>query len=589
VTEHAVWSHTSIAGRVADLAAVQPQALALSWSGGRLTYGELDRRAAALAARLTAAGVRPGLPVAILMRRSADLVVAALAVLRAGARYLPLHDTQPADRVRRIMQDSGAVVLLTDEFGPEDVRRLHAGRVMTTGAADGTGPAAAPPPPPRTADPVACVVYTSGSTGAPKGVEVTQSGVLDFAADPCWATGRHRRTLMVAPFAFSVHLYELWVPLLNGWGIALAPHGGLDTASLAALIREHEVTALHLAAGLFRVVAEEAPESLAGVREVLTGGDVVAPSAVRRIQAACPGIVVRATYGATETTLFTLTRVLADGQDPGPTVMTGQPMAAVVALVLDAERRPCAPGTPGELHLGGPRLALGYAGRPDFTEERFFSDPSLAGGMRLYRSGDRARRTADGGVELLGRMDRQVKIRGFRVEPAEVEAALLSNKDVSAAVVVPRPTPSGDTALLACVATGPGTEAASLEAALREVLPDYMVPGRIITVRELPLTPNGKIDRDALLASEPGPTGPRSPADEQRELLRSVFAGILGRQVGDDDDFFACGGQSLDAMRLVSRLRRQLRTDVDLEDLFDCPTVASLDDLISTRRSGAPK
>ncbi|MFH0241959.1 amino acid adenylation domain-containing protein [Streptomyces sp. HK10] len=572
----------SVHGNFAEQARRTPDAVAVSSGGHRLSYRELDERANRLAHRLGKLGVRTDTPVAVLMERSVDVVVAILAVLKAGGCYLPLHSAYPLRRMQLIMDHCAPPVLLTDEEThgrglPEgaEVVTVEGERGLAEYPADDPGVPVDP-------DQLAYVIHTSGSTGAPKGVAVTHREALGLALDSVWDGDRHRRVLMLAPYAFNVSTYELWVPLLHGGHIVVPPAGDLGVAVIRRLISEERITGVHLTAGLFRVLMEADPGCLTGVREVLTGGDVIAPSAVRRALEHNPDLVVRAMYGATEATLFSahLPMTAPLGFD-GP-VPVGRPMDGVRLHVLDAELRAVPAGDIGELHISGRGLARGYFGRPDLTAERFVPDPFGAPGERMYRTGDLVRLGHDGLLEYLGRADQQVKVRGFRVELAEVEAALARFPGIRHAAVVGVASAQEQRLVAYCVPARGDLDVAGLRAHLAELLPDYMVPAAFVAVPELPLTPNGKLDRRAL--PKPGPetgsTG-RAPRNERQETLCALFAEALEvPRVGIDDSFFDLGGQSLAAMRLLSRIRSVFGTDLTITQFFDAPTVLGLDALL---------
>ncbi|GAA2212384.1 hypothetical protein GCM10009850_078460 [Nonomuraea monospora] len=579
---------TSVHGHVAGQAARTPDAIAVRDGSATLTYRQLDERANRLAHRLRGLGVGPETPVAVLMERSAGLVVALLGILKAGGCYLPVHSAYPPDRQQWIIDSSGAPVLLADlakagaglPSAPrtlvldEPAERAEIDARPSTAPEDTTLP-----------DNLAYVIYTSGSTGRPKGVAVTHGDVLGLALDRCWDTGNHQRVLMIAPYAFNVSTYELWVPLLHGGRIVVAPPGELDLAGLKELVTREEITALHLTAGLFRVVAEEGPGWLAGVREVLTGGDVIVPSAVRQVHAACPDTVVRAMYGATEVTLFSTTAELRPGAAPDTCVPVGVAMQDVRLYILDDRLSPVPGDLEGELYIGGRGVARGYYDRADLTAERFVADPFAGGGGRMYRTGDLVRRNGDGQIEFIGRAGDQVKILGFRVELAEVEAAVASFPGLAHAAVVARELHEGEKRLVAYVVpAGEPPAVGTLRAHVKTVLPDYMVPAAFVLLDALPLTANGKVDRASLPDPEPDTaTAYRAPANPRQEVLCSVFADVFGvERIGVDDSIFDLDVQSLLAMRLVNRISTTLDVELTIGDLFDAPTVASLDEWLGS-------
>lgn len=570
---------SSLTERFAEQVARTPDAVAVSSGGLRLTYRELDERANRLANRLRALSPAPDEPVAVLMERSAEVVVTFLGILKAGAAYLPLHDSYPVERMQWILDQAGSPVLVTDEVMRS--RGLpRTGPVIVAGSAEVNTSPAADPGVAVHPDQLAYVIYTSGSTGHPKGVAVSHGDVLGLVSDSAWNGGGRDRVLMVAPHAFNVSTYEIWVTLLNGGQVVVAPPGDLEVGLLRELIRDERITAVHLTAGLFRVVAEEAPGCLAGVREVLTGGDVIAPTAVQRVLEACPDIVVRAMYGATETTVFASQAPITAPYEAGAMVPAGTPMDDMRLYILDDRLGQVPADVPGEVYIAGRGVARGYFRRPDLTAERFVADPFGEPGARMYRTGDLMRRTADGRLEFLGRENDQVKILGFRVELAEVEAVLARYPGTAHVAVVTREAPDGEKRLVAYVVPeSAGTDLAGLRAHAADALPEYMVPTAFIPLDALPLTPNGKLDRRAL--PEPdfsSDAAYRAPQNERQEKLCAIFADVLGvPRIGIDDSIFDLGGgQSLTAMRMVNRIRTALGVDMTIGVLFDSPTVASL-------------
>jgi len=582
----------SVQERFAQVVARAPDAIAVSSSAGSLTYAELDQRANRIARRLVGLGVRPEDPVMVLQERSIEMVASILGIVKAGALYLPLHSAYPPQRMQWIADSVGRPVLLADgvmrERGlPSVPTVVYVDSDAELRSLPGTDPGV------RTRlDDLVHVIHTSGSTGDPMGVAVTHRGVLGLALDSCWDGGAHERILMLAPYAFAVSSYELWVPLLRGGHLVLAPPSHLDVGVLRGLITEHQISAVHVTAGLFRVVADEAPDCFSGVREVLTGGDVISAKAVRQVLEACPDTVVRATYGSSEMSLFVTSSPMRAPYSMGPVVPIGRGLDNIVLHVLDEQLRPLPAGEVGDLYVGGPRVARGYYHRPAITAERFVADPFAGGGQRLFRTGDQVRTREDGLVEFIGRSGDQVKIRGFRVELAEIESVLARFRGLAHAVVVARDVEGGEKHLIAYVVPEGGTtegrtvDVDALRAHAKELLPEYMVPRAYVTIDALPLTPNGKVDRNSLpepplAASTETSAEYRAPRTPRQELLCSLFAEVLGvPRVGLDDSFFDLHGESLMAVRLVSAIQEHLGTDLLVSDVFDAPTVAELDLLV---------
>jgi amino acid adenylation domain-containing protein len=574
----------SLAAAFSAHAARSPDAAAVVWDAGQVTYAGLDAAADRLADRLISAGVRPESRVALLMGWSADLVAAMLAVLKAGGAYVPLDPGWPAARIERIMCDTApSVVLAHPAPGAGDDPRTIAiapGSLVKPGGRDAPADGGRPRPYARP-EQLAYLMYTSGSTGEPKGVAVTQRDVLSLAADHCWRGGSHERVLVHSPQAFDASTYEVWVPLLSSGQLIVAP-GELNPAALEGLIARHQITALWLTAGLFRVIAEESPASLRGAREIWTGGDVVPPAAVRQVLRHCQDTAVVNGYGPTETTTFVTRHVMrADGLHA--TVPIGRPLDNTRALVLDRFLSPVPPGVTGELYVAGAGLARGYWNRPASTAERFPACPFGVPGERMYRTGDLARWDRDGRLVFAGRADDQVKIRGFRVEPGELETILASHEAVGQAAVVPRDDGTGQRQLVAYLVPARGSDAGRLDVGqvreyLAERVPEHMVPAAFVELESLPLTAIGKVDRRALPAPDfAGQVSERGPRSAAEATLCSLFAEVLGlERVGVNDSFFDLGGDSLLAIRLIARVRAALSADLPIRVLFRSPTPAAL-------------
>ncbi|MCU1449929.1 MAG: hypothetical protein JWP02_2099, partial [Acidimicrobiales bacterium] len=495
-TDHEVPAGT-LSSLFAEQVARTPDATAVVADGVALSYEELDDRTNRLAHQLVRLGVGMDQPVGLLMERSADLVVAELATVKAGGAYVPLDTHAPQERMRLLLAEAGASVLLTDRAWEIVARAVHSGPVVVDADASLRDEPAGQPQVVAHPDNLAYVMHTSGSTGRPKGVAVRHRDVVALAFDRCFRGGGHERVLLHSPLAFDASTYELWVPLLNGGRVVVVPPGDLDVDVLRRLIGEHGVTGLWLTSGLFRLVAQDAPSCLAGVREVWTGGDVVPAAAVRRVMHACPGLVVVDGYGPTETTTFATHHSMRTVESVPDLVPIGRPQDNMQVYVLDAALRPVPVGVPGELYIAGAGLARGYLNRPGLTAERFVANPFGAPGSRMYRTGDVVRWTAGAELQFTRRADDQVKIRGFRIELGEVESALRRHPDVAEAVVVACEDEPGHKRLVAYLVAAPGSAgltAAGLRARLGETLPDYMVPSAFVTLEDLPLSRNGMLD-----------------------------------------------------------------------------------------------
>ncbi|OWA08458.1 non-ribosomal peptide synthetase [Streptomyces sp. CS227] len=571
-------ARTPVDGSVVEVfarrAAATPDAVAITAGGSSLTYRALDRRTDRLARALAERGVTAESRVGLLLERSADVVVAMLAVLKAGGAYVPLHTGHPEERLRDILGRSGTTLVLTDRDQPSlagvatfDPRHLPA--EPDTGT---------PLPAPARGGSLAYVMFTSGSTGVPKGVGVTHADIVALAADHRFAGHAHERVLFHSPHSFDAATYEVWVPLLNGRTLTVAT-GDLTTATIREAVTEG-VTALWITAALFGVLVEEDPECFAGLQEIWTGGDAVPHHAAHTLLAHHPGLTLVNGYGPTETTTFAVSGPLtAEDVASGPAPL-GTPMDNMYTYILDGALRPVPVGVPGELYLGGSGVARGYHDQPRLTAERFIPDPHHPGG-RLYRTGDLARWRADGRIDFLGRTDTQVKIRGYRIETAEIETALLTHPDLTHAAVLARTDGPGTKYLAAYLVTRAGRplDPEALRRHLAASLPEYMVPAAFTAVDAIPLTVNGKVDRRALPAPEFAPAGTAytEPRTATERALCAIWAEVLGAdRVGVDDDFFGLGGDSISSLKVTSRARTALGTHLSPRVLFDHPTVARL-------------
>ncbi|HEX8275250.1 MAG TPA: amino acid adenylation domain-containing protein [Longimicrobiaceae bacterium] len=596
----------------AEQALRAPDAPALSFAGDTTSYAELDRRSAALARELVARGVGPDARVGLLAERSAGMIVAMLAVLRAGGAYVPLDPEYPAARLSWMLEDAGARVLVAQAalldrvpaFGGEIVvcDTPHPPAPSPTrgeGEHDGAEDAAAVAgcslfPIPCSLS-LACVLYTSGSTGTPKGVAVQHRGIVRLVRGADFAQlGPGDRVAQVANPVFDAATWEIWGALLNGGCVVGIDRGtALEPRALAAALRREGVTGAFLTATLFNAVVREVPDALATVKHLLVGGEALDPPSLRAALAGGPPRRLVNGYGPTENTTFSTWHPVAAVEADAWTVPIGRPVAGSTAYVLDPEGEPAPTGWPGELCVGGAGVARGYLGRPGPTAERFVPDPFAAEpGARLYRTGDRARWSARGEtLEFLGRIDQQAKVRGFRVEPGEVEAALAAHPAVREAAVVVRGEGADRRLVGYATLDGGGTAtAAELRAWLAARLPEYMVPGAVVPLREMPLTPGGKLDRRALPEPEAGAgaehVAPRTPAEE---ILAGIWASVLGvERVGAGDGFFELGGHSLLATVAMGRVRQAFGVELPLLALFEAPTPAAMAERVADAlRAGA--
>lgn len=580
----------TVHGLFRERAQQHPERVALCWDGGTLRYGELDRRSDALAQRLRALGANTDKPIALCLPRSPQAVVAALAILKAGGAYLPLDPDYPAARLRHIVQDAAAAILITDAAHASAMHGIAPQMLsidaLDEGSRDDAPASADALRETTTAGGLAYVMYTSGSTGQPKGVQIEHRSIVRLVGDVDYVRlDADTCFLHAAPLGFDASTLEIWGPLLNGGRCAILTAPVPDARALREAIDGLGATTAWLTAALFNAVIDEAPQALRGLRQLFTGGEALSPGHVRRALQALPDTSLHNGYGPTECTTFATTYAIPrDLAEDVANIPIGRPIADTHVHVLDAQQRPVADGDTGELYIGGRGLARGYLGRPDLDAERFIADPLVAG-ARLYRTGDLVRWRDEQGcddtvLEFVGRVDDQLKIRGFRIEPGEIEAVLSRHPGVRACAVVAKPAPGGGKRLIAYVVAD-AWDAAQARAALAHELPDYMVPAALVRLDALPITANGKLDRAAL----PTPTGARpdlqhpyrAPRGERETALCAAFADVLELdRVGTRDAFFELGGDSLSALRLLQTLRTRGIGDLRPVQLFEAPTPAGL-------------
>ncbi|MEU9953225.1 amino acid adenylation domain-containing protein, partial [Streptomyces sp. NPDC047939] len=498
-----------------------------------------------------------------------------LAVLKAGAAYLPLDPEYPAERITYMLRDAAPVCVITDRADRLTDDATTA-RVVLDGL-DVSGYPWCDPSRPLTPAHPAYVIYTSGSTGRPKGVVVSHGAIdnrLRWMQDAYGLTTQDR-VLQKTPSSFDVSVWEFFWPLREGAALVVAEPGGhKDPAYLARLINEQAVTTCHFVPSMLQVFLTEAdPGACAGLRRVFCSGEALPRETAHAFGRALPRVGLHNLYGPTEAAVDVSFHACAP-HDSGP-VPIGQPVWNTRLYVLDAALRPCPPGVPGELYLAGRQLADGYLNRPDLTAGRFVADPFAGPARRMYRTGDLARWTEQGEVEYLGRTDHQVKLRGQRIELGEIEAALAARPQVDGACALVREDRPGDQRLVGYV-TG-GADPADVRAALARELPEHMVPSAVVALDAFPLNPNGKLDRRALPAPVFTGGGGVRVMSAREEALALLFAEVLGASaVGPDDAFFDLGGTSLLAVRLVARVREEFGAELTIGSLFEASTPAAL-------------
>jgi amino acid adenylation domain-containing protein len=569
----------------AEQARLQPDAVALVYGALQWSYGELDRAATRLASTLRTLGIGPEVMVGTCFERSPEQVMVILAILKAGGCYVPIEPHYPEDRLTYMFENSAMSLLLAERIFEARLSLLPIS-VRYLDTLWGNDEASEPLVLPNLTHPdnLAHVLYTSGSTGQPKGVSVTHRNVARLVKKNIYARlDRDEVLVQYNPIAFDASTLEMWCSLLSGARLVIAPPGVLSLGELADLFQRYGVTTAWITAGLFHQMVDHHVDALLSLRQVMAGGDVLSVAHVKKLLARADGCTLINGYGPTENTVFTCCYPMKSPEDVGATVSIGRVIANTQIHVLDEEMQPVPVGVYGELYVGGDGLSRGYLRHPVLTAERYLPHPfSAVPGERLYRTGDIVRFVADGTLEFLGRADFQVKVRGFRIELGEIEAALQEHVDVRDAVAVVCEGPSGDKRVVAYILMGAEKrlEESEMRRWLRARLPEYLVPNRLVVLEQFPLSPNGKVDRQALpppddeQRQEQIPQAARTPAEE---ILQNIWCQTLNvRQIGIHDNFFERGGHSLLAMSIIARIRLQLGSDISLRTFLEHPTIAHL-------------
>jgi tyrocidine synthetase-3 len=570
-------------------AAQIPDRIALVWAGNQLTYGELNRKANCVARALLNRGVKPNDIVALMVTQSLEMVIGILGIFKAGGTYLPLNPDYPEKRIRYMLQDSKAGILLTQKrFG--EGRDLEIGTIDLEDDALYEADALNPAGIYRRSSDTAYVVYTSGTTGLPKGVLLKQQGLVNYAS---WFAGQagltaDDRTMLLSSYCFDLGYTSIFPSLLSGCQLHLAPAEVYsDPELLLNYIEDFEITYLKLTPSLLNVIVNSyyftVFERDLSLRLVVLGGEAINPGDVAKLHRKYPAIRVMNHYGPTETTIGASTHMIDFTQFETfrKVPVIGKPIANTRIFILDSQLNPVPIGVPGEIHIAGAGLAKGYLNRPQLDAEKFVA--AVLGGTpeRLYRTGDRGRFDRDGNIEFLGRMDNQVKIKGFRVELGEIEAQLLQLSGVKEAAVAVKEDESGYKSLCAYLITERELNATTLIAELSPSLPAYMIPAHFIKLEQMPLTANGKLNRKALPdpvegLTDPDYTAPSSPVEAKLASIITDVLTVKPEQVGVTYNLFNLGLDSIKSLRVISAVSKRMGTNISLSALYQNPTIRSL-------------
>jgi aspartate racemase len=578
----------TIAQLFEEVAGLYPDRVAVACGSRQLSYSELNNRANELAARLRSLGVARETMVGCCIERSPEMIVAFLGILKAGGAYVPLESSYPQDRLDYMLGETATPVILCQRlpagtFAGRNVVVLCLDEMATHG--DGS-PQGVDTGPMGAATDLAYVMYTSGSTGQPKGVMVENRAVVRLV--------RNTNFCKFGPVSFDASTLEIWGPLLNGGKLVVMPPQMASLEDLGRAIGEYRITTLWLTSGLFNLMVEQRLEDLRPIRQLLAGGDVLSSRHVRKVIESLPDCTVINGYGPTENTTFTCCHVMRKGDPVPESVPIGRPVSNTRVYILDENLRPVGGHTSGELYAGGDGLARGYLKDPAKTAEKFVRDPfSDKLGARMYRTGDLARWRDDGVVEFLGRIDNQVKIHGYRIEPGEIEIALRTHRFINQACVAPHTADDGSKRLVCYFTTADSRELSGkeLKQFLSGKVPAHMVPAVFVRVERLPLSPNGKVDRTALPPPVLGGDEPigGGTATQFELQIADVWKRVLRvERAGLDDNFFDLGGDSLLLLAVHANLQKALQLEIPITDLFEFATVRTLAAHLSKAELAAP-
>ncbi|MFN6441938.1 MAG: amino acid adenylation domain-containing protein, partial [Nostoc sp. DedSLP01] len=564
-----------------------PDAVAVVYENQHLTYRELNSRANQLAHYLKSLGVKADALVGIGVERSLEMIVGLLGILKAGGAYVPLNPEYPQERLTFMLEDTQLSVVLTQE---KLVNKLGNGKASVI-CLDSNWDIISQhtqqnPTTSVTADNLAYVMYTSGSTGQPKGVSIVHRSVVRLVKETNYISISPQDVIAQASnHAFDAATFEIWGALLNGARlVGVSKDLALSPKDFAVFMRSQSISVLFLTTALFNQIAQEVPSAFNSLGYLLFGGEAVDPKWVKEVlNNGAPQRLLHV-YGPTENTTFSSWYLVQDVPEGATTIPIGQPISNTQIYLLDSQLQPVGIGVPGELYIGGDGLAREYLNRTELTQEKFIPNPF--NNSKLYKTGDKARYLSDGNIEYLGRIDDQVKIRGLRIELGEIEAVLSQHSDVQISCVIVREDTPGDKRLVAYIVTHQNCQPmmGEIRQFLKAKLPDYMIPSAIVILESFPLTPNRKVDRRAL----PKPdldtallekyVAPRTPVEEMLALLWAQVLKV--EQVGIYDNFFELGGHSLLATQLVSRIRTSFKVELPLRELFAASTITELTPLI---------
>jgi amino acid adenylation domain-containing protein len=589
-TAKAYPSTATVAHLFTAQALLTPDATAVVFNDSSLSYRQLDQKSNQLAHYLLHHGIGPGSLVPVCMERSPEMITGIIAILKAGAAYVPIDISYPTERIRFILEDTSARIVLTDRLIqdlPEDIVAVNLLQEATMLTQLPTEQVAHQ----GNSHELCYVIYTSGTTGRPKGVLVEHGNVVSLIRGGLDTLDFKQNNILLSTgsVSFDATTFEYWSMLLTGGALVLCPPEDiLKPTALKRIIRQHSVKIMWLTAGLLNQLTDNDPDLFEGLKVVVAGGEKLSPGHIGILKKRFSHLRLFNGYGPTENTTFSLTYEIKELK--GPSIPIGKPLGNRTAYILEEAGIPCAIGIPGELYVGGAGVARGYLNLPELTAEKFIHHPfSNDNNKRLYKTGDRARWLPDGNIEFLGRRDDQVKIRGYRIEPGEVEAALQACHGVQQCVVVAEPDHSGSGRLVGYVVGLADYDHSTVLDQLRSKLPAYMIPTILMQLDNLPLTANGKVNKGALPKPDAShmKAGSVAPGTELEKQLATIWAELLQIEfIGIEDNFFSFGGHSLLATRALSIIRQRLGMEAGVKDLFLYPTIRELAQHLSTQIAG---